>query len=103
MEKEKGKEKICGNCVSMLINTGLRLREIRKLHPEHTCLFNSIDTNNQLNVKSHYLSLQNVKFLLTPNAFRHAYVTSNFRHMHDIKSTLGHQSIKMTDKYIKKQ
>lgn len=70
----KGKEKIHEFYVYLLMNSGLRIAEIRK---------------------------QITQGKLSSNSFRHAYATNYFRNMHEIRSTLRHTSINMTSKYIK--
>ena len=53
----KGKNKIydIGFC---MLNSGLRLSEIRSQHPNYSCLSESIKSKNQLNKQPHCLSLQ---------------------------------------------
>ena len=93
-----------------MLKSGLRLSEIRNQNSEYSCL--SLKSNNQLNKQPLCLSCQNAITTVIDNqiyekkrsfnSLRHAYATSYFSEMPDIKSNFKHVSINMTSKYIKK-
>jgi integrase len=86
------------------------LAKIRDQYPNDKWVFQSKNKKNQINSHPKALSYQsalntikkNSKHNLSLNRIRHAYATKYFYDTLCVKNTLGHESINMTSKYIKK-